>query len=655
MMLKTLNGKTLYLIPIIFFIVVVFRIFYNYQDTKQREYNFAKSEAEVLNSYSMAHRNYYQKLFIDKTIKLNEKTLEALPAFSSLSISKTFSQDNSFNIRIQTVSDRARNPKNAANSDELKAIEFFKSNPASTQYFSDENVEFYQYASALRIEEKCLKCHDSRQNAPLFIQTRYDKAYDYKLGELRGIMSIAIPKKILNGYFLKYFFQSVAYDAILFILLFFAVYKLASGSKMINDYLKIEVKKKTDELKKSLIINPLTGLPNRLKLIDDLEIHKNDASRHLALLNIDRFKDVNDFYGHEKGDVIMRQVASTISDLCVKNSATAYKLPSDEYAIFTVANITEEEFIDNINAIIQKIQETQYKLDYSSMFITLSVGLASNIEALIIKADMALQISKSSKQNLVVYSDAFDATKKITDNLNGVLLLKEAIKNDWIEPFFQPIYNVKSKKVEKYEALVRIVKADGEIILPYAFLQIAIKSKLYPRITELMIEKSFEIFKNKDCEFSINLSIDDVLNQKTQDFILESLKNYGAPDRVVFEILESEKIENYADLEEFIKKVRKFNSKIAIDDFGSGYSNFSHILELNVDYLKIDASLVKYVTRKESSRRIVQTIIHFASDLNLKTIAEYVEDKEAFDLLESMGVDFVQGYYIGKPEKELLG
>ena len=147
--------------------------------------------------------------------------------------------------------------------------------------------------------------------------------------------------------------------------------------------------------------------------------------------------------------------------------------------------------------------------------------------------------------------------------------------------------------------------------------------------------------------------MEDVLNKATVEFIIDSLKKFKQPERVVFEILESEKIDRYSELKEFIQKVKVYGCKIAIDDFGSGYSNFAHILELNIDYLKIDASLVKCVTTDENSRKITQTIINFAKDLNLKTIAEFVENKESLELLKEMGADYIQGYYIGKPEDKL--
>ena len=331
-----------------------------------------------------------------------------------------------------------------------------------------------------------------------------------------------------------------------------------------------------------------------------------------------------------------------------------YKMPSDEYAIFSVANITKEKFIQNIHRLINIIQETDYFTDVNSLYITLSCGIAANEDDIITKADIALQVAKNDKKNLIVYNDSIDNSKQVNKNIQCITLLKNAIHNDYIQPYFQPIYNIKTKKIEKYEALVRIILEDGEIITPNTFLEISIKSKLYPNITKIMIEKSFAFFRDKEYEFSINLSINDIFNQKTVAFIMQQLEQFPQPQRVVFEILESERIGDYIDIKSFIKNVKNLGCKIALDDFGSGYSNFSHVLELNVDYLKIDASLVKNIRTDENSRKITQTIVAFAKTIGLKTIAEYVEDEESFTILKEMDIDFIQGYYIGKPSKDLI-
>ena len=647
------NRRVLYIIPIIFLIVIGIRITYSYQSTESKAYSFAKTEAEVLNSHAMAHREYYQKLYITKVIPLSEDTLRGLPAFSSRPISEKFSKNNLLGIRIQTVSDRARNSKNSANIDELKAIDFFKNNPEETKYFSDENSEFYQYASVLRIEKKCLKCHSTKESAPQFIQDNYETAYDYKLGEVRGIMSIVIPKKSVEQYFSKHFFTAVAYDLLLFISLFIAVFFLSKKSKKLNDYLESEVQRKTQELKSSLLTDRLTKLPNRLQLLEDVAAQKNNISRHLAILNIDRFKDINDFYGHKTGDKILQQTALIIKSMCRDKSCIVYKLPGDEYAVFSIKEITPEVFYTTIKNIIATIQAKKYEITGNTIFVTISCGIASNQKQIVTKVDMALQISKNDKRSIITYDESLDTTEIINRNNQSIALLKDAIEHDKITPYFQPIYNVKTKKIEKYESLARIVQDDGKVIAPIGFLDIAIKSKLYPSITRNIIRKSFEFFKDKDYDFSINISIDDVLNDNTASFILKSLEDFKAPQKVVFEILESNKIGNYQELKEFITKVKKFGCKIAIDDFGSGYSNFSHILELDVDYIKIDASLVKKVATDENSKKITKTIIKFAASLDIETIAEFVEDKKSLKILEGMGVDYIQGYYIGKPKSGL--
>lgn len=647
------NKKILYLIPMIFLIIILLRISYAYNEANARKYDFALKEAEVLNTYAMAHRIYYQHFFINKIIPLSEETLPALPAASSYPISKSFSQNNKFNISIHTVSDRARSPRNQADIDELKAIDFFKKNTDETEYFSDKNDDFYQFAYALRIDAKCLTCHGKKENAPLFIQKNYDKAYDYKVGELRGIQSIKIPTDILNTYFMRDLFNSIIYDIVLFITLFIAIFILIKKSKNINEYLQKQIDIQTKKLKNTLVLDNLTLLPNRLQLLEDIEKAKNYRSTHLALLNINDFKDINDFYGHDTGDDVLKSIAHHIQGLCDGTETFLYKLPSDEFAIFTIKDISDTDFTSAIRKVLKNLHSTQINTSKHTLYITLSAGISSNNNSLLSHSDMALKSAKNSMNEIVLYSQSIDKTNNILENMKGIMLIKEAIETDTIQPYFQPIYNVKSKKIEKYESLIRIVQKDGTVLPPFKFLDIAIKSKLYPKLTKIMVLKSFAFFIDKNFDFSINLSIDDILNKRTTQFIIEQLEKFSDPTRIVFEILESNEIQDYEQLKEFIVVIKKYGCKFAIDDFGSGYSNFSHLLELNIDYLKIDASLVKYVTTDENSRVITKTIIDFASTLGLKTIAEFVEDQESLEALENMGVDYIQGYYIGKPDKNL--
>ena len=160
--------------------------------------------------------------------------------------------------------------------------------------------------------------------------------------------------------------------------------------------------------------------------------------------------------------------------------------------------------------------------------------------------------------------------------------------------YYQPINNNKNGKIEKYECLVRMIDIDGKIINPINFLDISQKIRLYNQITTIVIKKSFNLFNNTDYEFSINLSIKDILNHETYNFIKNILaQNPDIARRVIFEILEVEGISNYDIMADFIDYIKKMGCKIAIDDFGSGYSNFDHIIKLRVNYIKIDSSIIK--------------------------------------------------------------
>jgi EAL domain-containing protein (putative c-di-GMP-specific phosphodiesterase class I) len=164
-----------------------------------------------------------------------------------------------------------------------------------------------------------------------------------------------------------------------------------------------------------------------------------------------------------------------------------------------------------------------------------------------------------------------------------------------------------------------------------------------------VIEKALKDFANKKASISINLSIIDILDPKIVSFILDKIDSFDDPSRLSFEILESEGIENYQEVFDFIKKLKKRGCKIAIDDFGSGYSSFEHMLNLQVDLLKIDASLVKNIDTNKNARITTHAIVTFAKTIGVKTCAEYVHSETILALLKGMGVDYAQGYHLGKP------
>ena len=271
-------------------------------------------------------------------------------------------------------------------------------------------------------------------------------------------------------------------------------------------------------------------------------------------------------------------------------------------------------------------------------------------KSILIYADMALKKAKKMQKHFIVYTDTMQISKEYENNIKWTLELKKAIFENRIIPYFQPILTNKTGKVEKFECLVRLIEKNGKVVSPFEFLEVAKKSRIYPLITKIMITKSFEIFSKLDYEFSINLSVYDILNEDISSFIKFKLLEFkDLTKKVVFEILESEGIDNYDKIKDFINFAKFLGCKIAIDDFGSGYSNFTHILRLNVDYIKIDSSMIKNIDKDENSQIITRTIVNFAKELGLKTISEFVHSKDVFDKVYELGVDYSQGYYFGEP------
>jgi diguanylate cyclase (GGDEF)-like protein/PAS domain S-box-containing protein len=417
---------------------------------------------------------------------------------------------------------------------------------------------------------------------------------------------------------------------------------------------------KEEELEKRLYVDKLTELSNRAKLLLDLESTKYSA---LILINLDYFKEINDFYGTEVGDFILAEVGIRISSVINSEFYKLYKMPSDEYAllVFKMKNVNEVEKVAyQIRGII--MDKPFVYLD-SEIHIAVTQGIAqedhslkNSVSRLLLKTDMALKKAKSLGKPLVVYNDSLNIFQEYEKNIQWTKKLKEAIVSDRIVPYFQPIVNNLTGKIEKYESLVRFIDKDGSVVPPIHFLDISKKNRLYPNITKIMVQKTIETFEKCNYEFSINLSVKDIMDVDTVNFIKDKLMEFPkVKNRIVFEILESEGIENYDEVIVFIFGMKSFGCKIAIDDFGAGYSNFDHIMRLNVDYIKIDSSLIKNIDTENNAQMVTRFIVEFARSLGKKTISEFVCSKEIYEKVKELGVDYSQGYYFGKPEPFILG
>ncbi len=406
-----------------------------------------------------------------------------------------------------------------------------------------------------------------------------------------------------------------------------------------------------ESYKESVTTDFLTGLKNRNAYLEAIEKNKSSV---IILFDITDFSSINNLYGIEIGDFVLKNLGEKLKSNieCIKDT-DIFKVGADQFAIIMVGYTLEEAYIIAAN-IVEVAERSNYK--YDGLEQEISIQLQAGISAakpFLINAMLALKsISKDYSEKVAIFDDSLNNKQEIQKNIDMIKKIKYAINNDNITMLFQPLVNLKTKEVAKHEALVRIKDEDEDkYISPFFFLELSKKAKLYSQITHEVIVKSIQAVIENNVPISLNLSIDDIMHKGTHNFILTTLQNN--PDiakKLTFELLESEEIKDFPALKEFIQKVKSFGVLIAIDDFGSGYSNYNYLLELDVDILKIDGSLIKNIDKSENNQLVVKSIVEFAKLADIKTVAEFVSSAEIEKVITELGIDYGQGYYYSEPK-----
>ncbi|MDD2789067.1 MAG: EAL domain-containing protein [Sulfurimonas sp.] len=404
-----------------------------------------------------------------------------------------------------------------------------------------------------------------------------------------------------------------------------------------------------NELQTQIVTDRLTQLPNRIKLQEDIRSQKNAT---LIVFDINHFKEINLLFGVSLGDEaliyfskIICERTSSIQDIKV------YRISADEFAILKSGDAREEleVFAHDLHNFIGKYpfkyQEISFGINFTS---AIAYKMQQEFHLLETALD-ALDYAKKNKHFLYTFDELASRQKEYEKNFEWTKKIKEALQEKRVKAYFQPIYDSSEKKITKYESLVRIVERDGSVVSPFVFLEIAKHSNLYSEITKTMILQACETFAVRKEVVTINFSIEDLLEDETITYFIEKVKQYGMQNRVVAEVLESEGIDNFDIFKKVIVRLKENGIRSAIDDFGSGYSNFSYLISLDIDILKIDGSLIRFITKDANSKIIVSSIVSFAHQLGMQTVAEFVADKDIFDEVEKLGIDLIQGYYISEP------
>ena len=398
----------------------------------------------------------------------------------------------------------------------------------------------------------------------------------------------------------------------------------------------------------------LTGVNNREALFH--HIHIDRGNKLLILLNLVGFSEINDYLGYDVGDTLLKQIASFLIKSFENKENVVFRINGDEFAVLLGKEDLNafKNIRDKIKKTIQNLEKKVFSIKGYEVSVRLSVGVAfGESEEIYMQSHVALKEARIHNKVITFY-DTNEALKaKTRQNIQVIQKIKAAIENDRIVPFFQGIYDNTLGKITKYEVLMRLQEENGNYLSPYYFLEQAKKTRLYEKLTKIIIAKSFAYLHDKDVTFSINLTKSDILSTSVKECLFSNIQKYQCAHHVVLEIVESEGIDNFKDISSFIHEVKALGCRIAIDDFGTGYSNFVYLSKLEIDFIKIDGSLIKDIDTNPTSVMTVETIIAFAQKMGYKIVAEFVDKQSVQDKLQSLGVDFSQGYLFSKPSPTL--
>ncbi len=405
----------------------------------------------------------------------------------------------------------------------------------------------------------------------------------------------------------------------------------------------------------------LTGLPNRALLQDRLDqsirqAERNDTEMSLLLLDLDRFKDINDTLGHPVGDVVLRKISKRLEE-CLRATDTVARLGGDEFAIIT--SYSDKQQIESfIERIVKKV-ESVITINDQRLHVGLSVGVASfpkdglDPDTLIQHADIAMYSAKRENKNQEFYKTEKDYYN--ADNLTLLADFKAELKepSDRIQIYFQPVVEVKSKNVTSVEALIRWDHPEQGMLPVEQIIKMAEQTGLISELTYWVIQKSvneYAKWNKRNISLAINLSVMNLQDGELINCIQSTLeKEKVSPNNLTFEITESAVMSDPVRAKEVLETLNDMGVELSIDDYGTGFSSLAYLKLLPVKYLKIDKSFVIDMLENENDGIIVHSTIELAHNLGLSVVAEGVENDKTLTDLSILGCDYVQGYYVSKP------
>lgn len=413
----------------------------------------------------------------------------------------------------------------------------------------------------------------------------------------------------------------------------------------------------------------LTELYNRRKFNSEFERLLNHARRYqhegmLLFLDLDQFKDINDSCGHSSGDQLLRQVSVTLRGM-VRDTDLVARLGGDEFAI-----ILPETGIDGAVRLCEKLTAALAALEFTHegirYSISCSIGIIGfplgemSVDELVSNADLAMYAAKSNGKNTWhQFSDDDMARTQLQRRMKWKQRIETALTHGGFSLVYQPIMEIASGEIRHYEALLRMLDETGQLQPPGVFIPIAEQTGLIHRIDHHVlrcgIDKLARLHRaGQQVSLSLNLSGHALVDPELPGLLRTLLADYGAPPHyLIFELTETAAVADIPLARELMEAMHSQGCRFSLDDFGTGFASFRYLRELPVDYVKIDGSFVTHLNDNQDDRLFVQALVTVARGMGKKTIAEFVESAAILHTLQSLGVDYAQGYFIGKPEPVL--
>ena len=435
-----------------------------------------------------------------------------------------------------------------------------------------------------------------------------------------------------------------------------------------KSHLEQQVAKRTAELTYQAIHDPLTGLVNRQEFERRLErvlTTGEDNDPHCVMyLDLDQFKIVNDTSGHVAGDELLKQLAVVLKTQ-VRKRDTLARLGGDEFGVL-LEHCDLDQGLSIAKALIQAVQDFQFGWEHKIFHLGVSIGLVpipeggDTLSTIMSAADRACYAAKDKGRNRTHVYQANDLELiKRKGQMNWIAQIHQALQDNRFCLYSQmmlPIQNAGTQP-EHHEILLRLVDESGQHMLPGAFIPAAERYGEMSAIDRWVVQNTFSyLIKHPGTNplpiiYTINLSGQSLGDKQFLDFVIEQIDQTGiSPENIGFEVTETAALSDLAAAKRFISTLKNRGCCFALDDFGSGLSSFGYLKELPVDYLKIDGNFVKDMAHDPIDAAIVEAINKIGHTAGLQTIAECVETKAVLKKLTTIGVDYAQGYYIGKPQ-----